>query len=148
MNTYPGPATVYTCAREFIGGRASPEFVSNFTIRAPQPNVGIVNVTTSTSDTYVGHSVKITVSAYNEYYAAQDCNVTVRANGIPIATLNIVALPPWQITSYQCVWFTDNCGEGYYTISAYAIPVPNETYLFDNNFIGGIGASRTECWDS
>jgi hypothetical protein len=124
------PATAHTSALNAGGLQASPEVVSPFYILGNNPNIAVVNLTTSTSDTYVGHSVKITVDMLDKYSSPLDCNVTVYVNGIQIAKLNIVALPPWQETSYTCVWFTSGYSQGYYTISAAASP--------GNNYTGGM----------
>lgn len=124
--TAPG-AIAYASARDMGGGHASPEVGSSFTIQAPHPNVAIFNLTTSTTDTYVGHPVKITIGLLDRYLASQDCTVRVYVNGSQIAVLSIVALPPWQETSYACVWFTSGYDQGYYTISAAASPGNNYT---------------------
>lgn len=135
---YGGPAIVYTSAREGVGGQASPEVESVFFIWTAHPNVAVVNVTAATTDTYVGHSVEITINMLDKYYVAQDCNVTVYVNGSQIQTLNIVALPPWQEETYTCVWFTYGYDQGYYGISVVASAVPGESNLFDNTFTGCI----------
>ncbi len=136
--SYPHPdAVAHTSARDMGGGQASPEIDSLFDIDVPIPNVAVVGVAASTSDTYVGHSVKITITMLDRYFASQDCNVKVCLNGSQIAMLNIVALPPWQETSYVFVWFTDTFSQGYYTLSAVASPVPGEMDTSDNTYTDG-----------
>jgi hypothetical protein len=135
---YPAPGAIaHTSARDMGGGQASPEIDSSFAIQAPHPNVAVVSVAASTSDTYVGHSVKITIIMLDRYLASQDCNVKVCVNGSQIGMLNIIALPPWQETSYVFVWFTDTFSQGYYTLSAVASPVPGEFDISDNTYIDG-----------
>jgi hypothetical protein len=140
LSNFIGPdATTETGARSAggLGVPLSPCVSSSFYIHAANPDIAVLGVTTSTSCTYIGHSVVITVTMFNEYYLPQDRNVTLYGNSIKIETLNILALPPYQEMNFTCIWDTYTYSQGDYVIRAEAANCTGEKDLSDNTKVDG-----------
>ena len=135
---FVGIATAYIFASQWVGGPAfCPEVSTQFYISPPRPDVALIGLTASPTNTYVGHSVKITISLINEYYLPQDCNLTLYKDGNKIETLYILALPPFEETNLTYIWDTYTSGPWNYEISALVAAVPGEIDLIDNSLLDG-----------
>jgi hypothetical protein len=80
----------------------------------------------------LGYSLNISVTAANQGDHPEAFNVTVYANGTQIE-VQPVTLENGISTTITFSWSTTGFAYGNYTISAYAEPVLNETYVADNN---------------
>jgi hypothetical protein len=103
----------------------------------PRPDVAVVGLTATPTDTYVGNSVKITVAVLNDYHLPQSFNVTIYSNSNVLQTLTVANLDPYAEESFTYIWDTYTFSEGNYIMKAYAWPVPGETDTADNTYIGG-----------
>jgi parallel beta-helix repeat protein len=103
---------------------------------APIHDVGITNVTSSKTVVFQGFSLSLTVTAADLGSYMETFLVTVYAGTINIASQN-VTLNSGESTTLTFTWNTTGFARGYYTISAYAWPVPGETNMANNNFTGG-----------
>lgn len=102
-----------------------------------QHDVGVYNLTVSTEITYVGDVINTTVTARNQGTVAETFNVTVRADDIALATLNVTDLAPSSSRLILLSWNTTGFAQGNYSLSAYASPVLEETHLYDNYCFDG-----------
>lgn len=135
LAAFVGPgATIETGVRSAggLGVPLSPHVSSSFQILGADHDVAVLGLTTSTQSTYVGFSVVITVTMYNEYYSPQDTNLTLFANNSKIERLNILALPAYEEMNFTCIWDTYTYGQGDYVIWAEAANVTGETHVSDN----------------
>jgi len=138
FEAYLGTATAHTFATRWLGGPAfSPEVPASFMIIFPRPDVAVVGLTATPTDTYVGNSVKITVAVLNDYHLPQSFNVTIYCNSNVLQTLAIVDLDPYAEESFTYIWDTYTFSQGNYIIKAYAWPVPGETDTADNTYVDG-----------
>ena len=80
-----------------------------------------------------GYNLNINVTAANQGDYEETFNVTVYANTTVIGTQIVNNLFNGTSTVLAFTWNTTSVAYGNYTISAYAEPVPNETYVADNN---------------
>ena len=85
-------------------------------------------------NTYIGHSVEITITLFNEFFDGQDCSVNVYCNSTLIEKIDVLALSPYLETNFTCLWDTYTYGEGNYVIRAVVPAVPRELDLTDNTF--------------
>jgi hypothetical protein len=103
------------------------------------PDIAIIEVTPSTTQTYAGRIVNITVVVKNEGNATQDFNVTAYYDSSPIERLLVTGLNPGANTSLTFNWNTTGLTPGQnYTISAEAHVVPGEIDTADNFLPDGI----------
>jgi len=138
FGAYLGTATAYTFAAQWLGGPAfSPEVPASFMIIFSRPDVAVIGLTATPTDTHVGNSVKITVAVLNDYHLPQSFNVTIYGNSSVLQTLTIVNLDPYAEENFTYIWDTYTFSEGNYIIKAYAWPVPGETDTADNTYVDG-----------
>jgi len=104
----------------------------------PSHDLGITAVTTSKTVVGQGYNVSIDVMVFNYSNNTETFNTIIYANTTAIATMNNIDLAGRESTNLTFMWNTVGLAEGNYTISAYAIPVPDETDTSDNILIGGI----------
>jgi len=83
-----------------------------------------------------GYSLNITVTAADPGSYAETFNVTAFANTTYIASQNVTT-SSGNSTTITFTWNTTGFGYGTYTISAYAVPVPDQANTVNNNFTGG-----------
>jgi len=100
-------------------------------------DVAICNVTTSTTQAYVGQIVDINVTARNEGTETETFNVTAYSNTTAIETRAVTNLASNVETTLTFNWNTTNVTLGNYTIKAVASAVPGETDTADNTYIDG-----------
>jgi len=137
FEAYLGTATAHTFAARWLGGPAfSPEVPASFMIIFPRPDVAVLGLTATPTDTYVGNSVKITVAVLSDYHLPQSFNVTIYCNSNVLQTLTIVNLDPYVEKNFTYIWDTYTFSQGSYAIKAYAWPVPGETNTADNMYVG------------
>jgi hypothetical protein len=122
-------------------GSANPYLVpmdNNHTLHAifAIHDVAIVNVTPSKSIVGQGYSLNINVTVANQGDYTETFNVTVYANATEIETRELT-LTSDNSTTLTFSWNTASWIKGYYTISAYAWPVPSEIDNTDNTRSGG-----------
>jgi hypothetical protein len=138
LSAYPGNAVAYVFAAQWLGGPAfSPEAQANFWISSASPNVAVVGLKASPTNTYIGNSVEITVTVQNKYYLPQSFDVTIYCNNTALQTLNIVKLAPYVEANFTYIWDTYTFSKGKYIIRAYAWPVAGETDTADNTYVDG-----------
>jgi PKD repeat protein len=138
LQAYSGTAFVYVFAAQWLGGPAfSPEAQAPFWISSARPNVAVVGLAASPTNTYIGNSVQITVTVLNEYYLPQSFNVTIYCNYNALQTLAIVNLVPYVETNFTYIWDTYTFSQGDFIMNAYAWPVPGETDTTDNTYVDG-----------
>jgi parallel beta-helix repeat protein len=105
-------------------------------------DVGVANVTTSKTGCLPkptvgqGYGMNITITLLNYGFATETFSLIVYANATIIQTIPIT-LESRNSTMITLTWNTASFDKGNYTISAYATPVPYETYTADNNFTDG-----------
>jgi len=100
-------------------------------------DVAVTNVASFTTVVGQGSIVKINVTVANQGSYTDIFNTTAYASATIIASEN-VTLPAGNSTTVMFTWNTTGFAYGNYTISAYAWPVPGETYTADNNFTYGL----------
>jgi hypothetical protein len=101
-----------------------------------QHDVGVYNLMSSAEVTYIGDVVSITVTARNQGTVPETFSVTMRANDIMLAIINVTDLAPSSNTTILFPWNTTGFAKGNYSLSAYASPVSEETHLYDNYCFG------------
>jgi len=94
-------------------------------------DVAIMNVSPKTV-VGLGYCLNVSVTAANQGDYPETCNVTVYANNTQIET-QPVTVETGTFTTMTFTWNTTGFAKGNWTISAYAEPVLNETYVEDNN---------------
>jgi len=95
-------------------------------------NIAATNVSLIKGIIGQGYSPSINVTVQNQGTLEETFNFTVYANATPIA-LRAATLTSGNSTTITFPWNTTGFAYGNYTISAYAEPVLNETYIVDNN---------------
>jgi len=120
------------------------------TLRAPRiynqtRDVAVTSVIVSASEVYSGWNVTINVTSKNEGIFVETFNITVYYddNIIKRQTVNLF---PKADRTLIFIWNTIGVS-GNYTISAYAIPVSEETDTADNTFVDGKICVRKICGD-
>ena len=99
-------------------------------------DVAVTNVASSKTVVCQGFSATINVTVANQGDYTETFNVTAYANATAIQT-ETLTLTSQDSTTLTFTWNTTGFVKGNYTISAYAEPVPGETYTADNNFTDG-----------
>ncbi|MEM2970925.1 MAG: CARDB domain-containing protein [Candidatus Bathyarchaeia archaeon] len=101
-------------------------------------DVAIINVSTSTSETYVGHIVNVQVTTQNMGIIAENYKINVSTNGELIAQLQVVDLQPNETCVLAFDWDTSGFAPNMtpYTITAEAEILPYETNTTNNVFTG------------
>jgi len=85
-----------------------------------------------------GFSLNVTMNTLNYGINAETLNVTTHANSTAIQTFANVAMAGRNSTTLTFTWNTTGFAYGNYTLSAYAWPVPGETYTADNTYTYGL----------
>jgi hypothetical protein len=82
-----------------------------------------------------GFTSKVNVTISNRGVYTENVTITAYANSTIIGTRTVNDLAPSMQTTSTFVWNTSGFSKGNYTISAYALPVPNETNTINNNSV-------------
>jgi outer membrane protein assembly factor BamB len=99
-------------------------------------NIAISSLTELSSVVGQGYDLNVTATLQNNGDTEETFNVTAYANGTPIETKE-VTLMNGSSTVATFVWNTTGLDFGNYTISAYAMPVPDQTNTKNNSIVGG-----------
>jgi hypothetical protein len=99
-------------------------------------DVAVTNLTSAKTVIGQGYCGNLTVTVQNQGNSPETFNVTAYANTTSVASQN-VTLSSGTSTTLTFTWNTTGFAYGNYTISAYAMPVPDETDTADNAFAGG-----------
>jgi predicted MPP superfamily phosphohydrolase len=92
----------------------------------------IFGLTSSKSIVGDGYAPSINVGVMNYGVYAETFNITAYANNTLVAS-QVITLTNTSSTTVTFTWNTSGFAYGNYTITAYAEPVLNETYVADNN---------------
>jgi hypothetical protein len=99
-------------------------------------NIAIQDV--SPTRTLIGQNRILTIQvAIKNWDYAETFNLTLYANNTEIGVQEITLLGVSN-TTITFTWNTTGFAKGNYTISAYAAPVPGETYTEDNIYVDGV----------
>jgi hypothetical protein len=102
----------------------------------PEHDVGILDITTSTTVAIPGDILSIYVTAEDPGTYTETFNVTFYADTTFIASQNVTLLSG-RVIVITFIWNTTDVAFGYYTISAEASVVPGETKTSNNILIDG-----------
>jgi len=113
------------------------------TVTNVERDVAIINLTAFKDVVGQGHSLSINVTMTNQGVLTETFNVTAYYNDTAIILSNgknysTITLTSGNTTTITFTWNTTEVSVGNYTISAYAHPVPGETYTADNTYIDGV----------
>ena len=113
-------------------------------ISKPNHDVGVISVTASDTQAYVGEVVNITVVAENQGSYMETFNVTVKYENVTlgifgtVGTQEVFDLAPSQNVALTFSWNTTDMQPCvHYTIKAEASIVSDELQTSDNTFIDG-----------
>ena len=98
-------------------------------------NIAVTSITPSKTVVGVGYPVKINVTLSNLGDFPECFNIVVYANTTVIQTILVNNILSTEVVMVE--WNTDGWSKGNYTISAYALPVPGEANIADNEFRNG-----------
>ena len=88
--------------------------------------------------------MNVDVTVENQGYQVESFNLSVYYNKINlIGVKQIVNLQPNANVTLGFTWNTSEVNEGFYPISAYAEPVPDEIDISDNTYVDGVVEVRT-----
>jgi hypothetical protein len=130
------------------GSRNTTILVSSGVTRTAYYGISDVAITeVSPSKTAVGQSycTCINVTAANKGSYAETFDITVYVNTTVIGTQTVNNLLNGTSTVLAFAWNTSGFAKGYYTTSAYACSVENETDLDDNTLIDGLVLIGVPC---
>ncbi|NWF86242.1 hypothetical protein HXY32_00260 [Candidatus Bathyarchaeota archaeon] len=127
-------ANAYTAPISQGGTPYCPEVSKKFLI--VKNDVAIANVEAFPKIVYKGDIIHIDVTVMNKGSEYESFTITVYGNETYITQATIIDLQPFSQRTLKLTWNTSDASEGIYQISAYAIPVPNEIDVSDNDFIG------------
>jgi hypothetical protein len=100
-------------------------------------NIAVTNVSPWKTVIGQGYTGNISVIVANQGNTGETFNLTVYGNSTPIM-IQTVALLSESSTNITFVWNTSTFIKGWYTVSAYAQPVPDELNITDNTYVDGI----------
>jgi len=100
-------------------------------------NVAITEVSLHKTVVCQGFSLNISINISNTGNFTQITNVTAYYNLIPIQTIIVENLVPYETRTITFIWNTAGVAKGNYTITAKANTVSDETNIKDNERIGG-----------
>lgn len=105
-------------------------------------DVSILDISTSTLETYIGHLVNITTIVKNEGTATENFNVTTYYNTTSLETKLVTNLTRDTEATLTFTWNTTGVHPGPYVVSAEASTVPGETEVINNYLTDGIVNAR------
>jgi hypothetical protein len=98
-------------------------------------DIAIMTLATTKTHVTEGYSISISVTVTNKGSLAEAFQLTISANNKIIQTFPHVTLPSKSTTTLTFEWYFPR---GFYTLSAYASPIPYETNTADNTHTNGI----------
>jgi len=102
-------------------------------------DVAVTSVTPSQTIAYAGHTViDVFVKVTNHGKFSETFSITTYYNSTAIETQTVTNLAPNANATLTFLWNITNVAHGCYTLSANAIPVPDEIDLSDNSFTDGL----------
>jgi len=129
-------ASAYSAPVSHGGIPYCPEISKHFWIA--YHNIAILSVKTSSALVYKGETVNVSVTVKNWGQEIESFNVNAYYNETNLIDAFYVSnLEPNAEVNVVFVWNTSCVEEGSYQISAYAEPVPSETYFSDNLYVNG-----------
>lgn len=84
---------------------------------------------------FQGFTTRVNVTISNRGIYTENATFTLYANSTVIGTRTVNDLAPGMQTTSTFVWNTSGFNKGNYIISAYALPVPDETNTINNNSV-------------
>jgi parallel beta-helix repeat protein len=137
-------AAPYTAPIEDGGILYSPAISTTFEIEAVQvPDIGISNITLSSNSVFIGETLRINVTVFNNGTEVVAFNVSVYYNNsFLIETIPVSILEPTNQVTLTFTWNTTSVTEGYYQIMARA-PLPGDPSPSDNTRVDGIVQVKT-----
>ena len=133
--TSAGSYTVYAKMTDAVGMQATSNNATvTVNVAVHVHNVAITNVTPYKTIVGQNYTLNITATTANLGEYPETFNVTVYANTTIVGTQTVNNLPNGTFTQLSFSWNTTGAGNGNYTISAYAEPVPGETNTANNSF--------------
>jgi hypothetical protein len=127
-NTFQVSATVISDLFRPIKG----DFLLTFR-KVPSADVAVSSIVSAKTVLVGGHAVLVSATIQNLGDFPETFKVTVCANTAVINQTQIT-LAISESTTITFLWNTTDFSYGNYTVSAYAWPVPGETYTANNNF--------------
>jgi cell wall-associated NlpC family hydrolase len=100
-------------------------------------DIGITQFITPKTVVGQNFSLSAALTIFNYGNSTETFSATIYANTTSIATFTDFTITSRNSTTLNFSWNTTDCVTGNYTLSAYAWPVPSETYTSDNNFTSG-----------
>lgn len=133
------PLDLHDTSLKDVNGYSIPHEVEDGFVRIIKHDVAIINVSTSTNETYVGRIVNIQVTTQNLGNIAENYGINVSASGELIAQLQVVNLQPNEIRVLTFDWNTSDFAPSMtpYLIKAEADVLPYETNITNNIYIDG-----------
>jgi hypothetical protein len=121
------------------GGNPIPFETQDGYLAIVKHDVAVTNVTISTTETYVGNIVGITITLHNNGNVAENFTTTIFANTDNITGLQILNLLPSETRIVTYDWNTTGvpASNTPYTIKVQADVLPYETNTANNVFIDG-----------
>ncbi len=102
-------------------------------------DVAVISVVPSTSETYTGNMMNVSVMVKNKGDIAESFTVKAYRNDTVFATYDVVGLSAGANITIAFSWNTSDVAAGYkYVIKAEAVPVPYENNLADNVLVDGV----------
>lgn len=139
-----GSYKVYVKVTDNVGGQATSNnasvTVNSFVIH----DVAVTNVKTSKDGckpmSTVGNDsfVKVNVTVFNEGDFTETFDVTLYANSTVVGTQTVSGLAAGTQAVLTYTWDVGGLAHGDYVISAYAVPVSEETNTTDNTYTDGV----------
>jgi hypothetical protein len=122
-----------------VNGYPIPHEAEDGFVRIVKHDIAIINVSTSTNETYVSRIVNVQVTTQNLGNIAENYGINVSAGGKQIAQLQVLNLQPNEIRNLTFDWNTSDFAPNMtpYTIKAEADVLPNETNVTNNIYIDG-----------
>jgi len=109
-----------------------------YPLMKPWTNIAVLNASLFKTVIAQGLTQHVYVSVQNQGWNTETFNVAAYANTTIIDAPVNVTLTSRNSITVTFTWDTAGFAKGSYTISAYANPVPGETYTADNTFTDGI----------
>jgi hypothetical protein len=132
------PLHLYDTTFVNSGGSLIPLQTADGLVSVLLHDVAIVEVDSSTNETYVGDSVNVTVVAKNCGNVAENFTVSVYHNDTLFGSFDLVNLGPSQNATITFEWNTSDVIAGYaYPIKAQASLVPYEANTTNNVLVDG-----------
>ena|GEM_PF-1738735 len=113
----------------------------------PVHDVAISGIDPAKNNVAQGSSLQINVTVENPGFFAEDVNATLYVNGSAVGSGTVYNLSPEASGILTFTWNTTGYALGNYTLSAYALPVLNETDTADNTYIDGVITVRSPLHD-